>query len=168
MRTPGGFHVDAPAEGERGTPTGRRGLRSSSGRGVALGIVGSPVGRSPGCPADAGRGREGTGASADVPIGRIRFTGEPCIPRPLSRRRVGVCHRLRPLADEGVGSGALCRVTDADVPIGRIRFTGEPCTLGRVADGELVFATDSGCWPTKVLAVEPSGPLVCRVTDASV
>ena len=107
MRTPGGFHVDAPAEGERGTPTGRRGLRSSSGRGVALGIVGSPVGRSPGCPADAGRGREGTGASADVPIGRIRFTGEPCIPRPRSRRRVGVCHRLRPLADEGVGSGAL-------------------------------------------------------------
>ena len=98
---------------------GRRGLRSSSGRGVALGIVGSPVGRSPGCPADAGRGREGTGASADVPIGRIRFTGEPC-------------------------------------------------TLGRVADGELAFATDSGCWPTKVLAVEPSGPLVCRVTDASV
>ena len=49
----------------------------------------------PECPADAGRGREGTGASADSPIGRIRLTGEPSITD-------SGCW-----ADEGIGSGAL-------------------------------------------------------------
>ena len=34
--------------------------------------------------------------------------------------------------------------------------------------GELAFATDPGCWADEGrLAVEPSRPLVCRVTNAS-
>ena len=71
-------------------------------------------------------------------------------------------------ARQMLAAGARARVPAPMSRLGASASRGSRASLGRVADGELAFATDSGRWPTKVLAVEPSGPLVCRVTDASV
>ena len=65
--------------------------------------------------------------------------------------------------------GAGCGRGDLQVASLRV---GAGCAAdpGRLADvGELALATDPGCWADEgELALEPSRPLVCRVTAASV
>ena len=92
-------------------------------------MVGNPVGRSPGCPADASLGREGTGDSDDVPIGRIRLAEKPSI--------LGgdPCRPTSGLARENLGAGTCILRGEWQGTAGMTSAGGEWETFNGAEDG---------------------------------